>query len=339
MTAIARVDLSAFEHNVSRIVGDVAEAKVWVALKSNAYGHGMLELADNATKAGASGLAVLDIPAALRLRAHGFTGTLFAWLHGHSTDFAAAIEAGIDLGISSFTELDAVAQALGVATIHLKIDTGLHRNGFSVNDWREACLQARQAEIAGEIIVAGVWSHLADASDAADADAISRFSDALAVASECGLTPTVRHIAASSAALRNASSRFDVVRVGIAAYGVSPYGDTDGKGLGLKPVITLSSEVSANEDGASVIAAGWNDGVPQISGGSAWVAVDGVPAQIRAVHPLFTLVDGEYAAGAKVDIVGGTGASAEDWAEWAHTIGDEIVTSIPAHVRRVFVRG
>jgi alanine racemase len=298
----------------------------------------MVELADNAITAGASGLAVLDVPAALRLRAHGFTGTLFAWLHGRSTDFAAAIDANVDLGISSLTELGSVVEAPGVARVHLKIDTGLHRNGFSVNDWRDACLRAREAEMAGDIAVIGVWSHLADASDDADARAIARFSEALTVASECGLNPTVRHIAASSAAMRNRSSRFDVVRVGIAAYGISPYDDTDGKGLGLKPVITLSSEVSSYHDGVSVIGAGWHDGVPQVQSGMAWVSIDGVPAAIRAVHPLFTLVDGEHAVGATVDIVGGTGANAEDWAGWANTIGDEIVTGIPAHVRRVFVR-
>ena len=85
MTAAVYIDLSAFEHNVNSIASQVAPAKLWVAIKSNAYGHGMLELADNALKAGATGLAVLDVPAALRLRAHGITATVFAWLHGTAT--------------------------------------------------------------------------------------------------------------------------------------------------------------------------------------------------------------------------------------------------------------
>ena len=338
MATVAHIDLSAFEHNVSRIVADASSAQTWIAIKSNAYGHGMLELADNAITAGASGLAVLDVSAALRLRAHGVSATLFAWLHGRHTDFAAANAAGIDLGVSSFAELEAVATAPGVGRVHLKIDTGLHRNGFAADDWGQACTRARSLEEAGSITVVGVWSHLADAGDAADAAAIGRFADALEIATSAGLKPFVRHLAASSAALRNPSARFDVVRVGIAAYGISPFDDTNGEGLGLKPVLTLQSEIADGGSGTSIINSGWSDGIPQVSGGHAWVSVAGSRAHISEVHPQYTVLDGVFPVGATVDIVGGSGPRAEDWASWANTIGDEIVTGIPAHVRRVFVR-
>lgn len=339
MSATAYVDLSAFEHNVSAIVREVSPAETWIALKSNAYGHGMLELADNALRAGATGLAVLDIPAALRLRSHGIASTIFAWLHGAETDFGAAVAAGIDIGVSTRAQLDAVATAPGVGRVHLKIDTGLHRNGFSSSDWAEICAHARELEVAGSITVVGVWSHLADAGDESDDAALARFENARAAATGAGLAPELFHIAASSAALRNSRARNSVVRVGIAAYGISPFDDVDGHNLGLKPVIRLESTVLSSGTGQSVIAAGWFDGVPQQPDAEAWVAIDGGRAAVLTVGPRHTLIAGEFAAGSTVVVWGADGPTAEAWAAWTNTIGDEIVTGVPAHVRRVFGRG
>ena len=142
------IDIAGFERNVATLCERVAPADVWIALKSNAYAHGVRGLAASAVKAGARGLAVLDIPAALDLRAHGVEVTLFAWLHGVDTDFDSAVAQSIDIGVSTFAQLDAVAQAgasLGVpGRVHLKFDSGLHRNGFSYSDWRTACTLARK---------------------------------------------------------------------------------------------------------------------------------------------------------------------------------------------------
>jgi alanine racemase len=334
MTATVHIDLDAFENNVAHLVSLAAPAATWVAIKSNAYGHGMVELADNALKAGASGLAVLDVPAALSLRTHGVTATLFAWLHGAETDFAAAVAGGVDLGVSTFEQLDAIAASPGVGRVHLKIDTGLHRNGVSEAQWEAFCRRAHELESAGSIRVAGIWSHLADAGDESDAKALSRFDAAVAQSKAIGLSPEVLHIAASSAALRNPGSRYDVVRIGIAAYGISPFDDVDGEGLGLRPVLRLS----ASTDGGSV-SAGWFDGIPQVSAASgAWISGGGTPLSVTAVHPRITEVAGDSLP-PTVDIIGGEGPTMEQWAAWSNTIGDEIVTGIPSHVRRVFVRG
>lgn len=335
VTTTAYIDLTAFEHNVSSIATQVAPAKLWLAIKSNAYGHGMLELADNAIKAGAVGLAVLDVPAALRLRAHGITATVFAWLHGAETDFEAATSAEIDLGISTFDQLEAVARTSTQARVHLKVDTGLHRNGFSIADWPVACRRALELQSTGAITVVGVWSHLADAGDEADAAALTVFDSAVDVARTAGLSPEIVHIAASSAALRNPTARHDVVRVGIAAYGISPFDDVDGRGLGLKPVLTLRATTGWSHD-QLVLDAGWHDGIPQVTPESgAWVGTEHV--SISEVAPLHTVL-GAPTDSTEVDVIGGDGPTAEQWAAWTNTIGDEIVTSIPAHVRRVFVR-
>lgn len=335
MTTTAYIDLSAFEHNVGKIASVVAPAQLWVAIKSNAYGHGMLELADNAIKAGATGLAVLDVPAALRLRSHGIESTLFAWLHGAETDFSAATAAGVDLGVSTLAQLEAIAATETRGRVHLKVDTGLHRNGFSIVDWAAACRRAVELEASGAITVVGVWSHLADAGNDADAAALSVFDSAVTVARESGLSPEIVHIAASSAALRNPAARHDVVRVGIAAYGISPFDDVDGVGLGLKPVLTLRASTTDSPLGRT-LTCGWNDGVPQAPAESGvWVGSGRIAVDTIAPH--YVLL-GSPTDAMDVDVIGGDGPSAEQWARWTHTIGDEIVTSIPAHVRRVFVR-
>ena len=337
----ARIDLTAFERNVSRIVATVSPAATWIAIKSNAYGHGMVELADNAIAAGATGLAVLDVPAALRLRSAGVTARLFAWLHGSHTDFAAAVAADIDLGVSSRAQLEAVASAPGTTKVHLKIDTGLHRNGFDSNEWSDVCEAARALEQTGDIRVVGVWSHLADAGDAADAAAVARFTEALTIATAAGLSPEIRHIAASSAGLRNPAARFDAVRIGIAAYGFSPFDDADGRGLGLAPVMTLTSVIESVAGDRAIVASGWSDGVPQVHRTDAWVTVKSARCPVVAVTATQTVIDtsvGDVVEGDEVIIFGERGPAVELWALWSNTIGDEIVTTIPTHVRRVFVR-
>lgn len=338
MSAVARVNLSAFEQNVSSVVSRVAPAHVWVAIKSNAYGHGMLELADNALRAGAAGLAVLDVPAALRLRSHGITAPLFAWLHGAKTDFVAAVTADIDLGVSSLSHLESIALAGKNARVHLKVDTGLHRNGFPINQWDAVCTRAADLEKSGAIRVVGIWTHLADANTAADNAALDIFDDAITRARSAGLHPELLHAAASPTALRNQRARYSLVRVGIAAYGISPFDDVDGAGLELRPVMTVHGTIESTGTETSIIGAGWFDGVPQVRDGAAWVGASDQQYSVLTVGPQHTVIDGVLPVGTVVDIIGGDGPSAELWAEWRGTIGDEIVTGIPTHVRRIYDR-
>lgn len=338
MSAVARIDLAAFEHNVASIVSAVAPAAAWVAVKSNAYGHGMLELADNALTAGASGLAVLDVPAALALRSHGITAPLFAWLHGTHTDFTSAVEHNIDLGVSTIEQLESIARVPGTARVHLKIDTGLHRNGIPDELWDSVCAAARGWEETNDIRVVGVWTHLADASLDADNAALDRFDAAIERARAAGLSPELLHAAASPTAIRNPRARYDVVRVGIATYGISPFDDVDGVGLGLRPVMSLHAEISSSTESQSIVSAGWTDGVPQSTDPGTFIAVGNNRASVLGVFPGHTVIDGSFPVGTIVDIVGGNGATAEDWAGWVDGIGDEIVTGIPTRVRRIYSR-
>ncbi len=343
MSAIAVIDHAAFAHNIRLLSDRVSPAEVMLAVKADAYGHGMLELAPVAVSSGATSLAVLEIPAAIALREAGVECTLFAWLHGPSSDFAAAIAAKVDLGVSALWQLDRIAAAASVtvpARVHLKIDTGLHRNGALPEQWPELVSAARALRDSGLITIEGIWSHLADASPEDDERALDAFSAAVGTAQGLGVVASVRHIAASSAGWREPRARLDLVRFGIAAYGISPFDDLTGSDLGLRAVMTLRSTVhDADAPAGHVwVAAGFADGVP-LGAESAEVSIDGTRYRVARVELDRTLValDGTVAPGTEVTVFGEPAAgvpSAEDWARWSGTIGDEIVTGVPASVVR-----
>jgi alanine racemase len=342
------LDLDAFRHNVRTLAELVAPARCMIAVKADAYGHGMLPCARAAVEAGAGALAVLEVPAGLELRAAGIEVPLFAWLHGERTDFAAAIAADVELGVSSLAELHRIREAVSdiPASVHLKIDTGLHRNGASPEDWPELVSAAREAELAGRVRIAGLWSHLADASPEADASALAEFQAAVAVARALGVEDPFLHLAASSAGIREPQARFDQVRFGIAAYGISPFDDVDGRGLGLRPVMTVRAPVIAVAGGRATIAAGSADGIPPSvlgpSGAGAWVLLSGTRREVveLSVDTLEVALDDGAARVGDIATLFGPGddgePTAEDWAAWAGTVGDEIVARSSRRGERLY---
>lgn len=346
MSAVAIIDRAAFAHNVRLLAERVAPAEVMLAVKANAYGHGMLELAPLALASGASSLAVLEIPAGLALRDAGLECRIFAWLHGAGSDVGAAVEAGIDLGVSTVQQLDAIAGVGRVgrpARVHLKIDTGLRRNGALPERWPALVVAARDHAVRGRVVIEGIWSHLADASVDADERALTVFRDAVDTAAALGVEPPLRHLAASSAGWREPRTRFDLVRFGIAAYGISPFDDIAGEQLGLRAVMTLQTTVTdaPAPSGRRWIAAGYADGVPETARG-ANVSIDGTRYSLEVVEVDRSLIfaPNEVSTGDVVTVFGepSTGVpSAAEWARWARTIGDEIVTGVPQRVPRNFV--
>jgi len=337
--ARVEIDLDAFRHNVRTLSELVRPAATMLAIKADAYGHGMLPLAAVALEAGATSLAVLEVPAALALRHAGITAPVFAWLHGEHTDFGAAIDADVDLGISARWQLDAVLAAgrETPARLHLKIDTGLHRNGASREDWPALVAAAVEAQRLGRIVIVGLWSHLADASPEDDAAALDAFRLAVEVARGLGAEPELLHLAASSAGIRMPQARLDVVRFGIAAYGISPFDDRSGRDLGLRPVMSVRARVVAVHDGLATIGVGSGHGIHPPAIGAAEVLVGRQRRRITAldVDALSIDVEGMQVGAGDEVIVFGPGddgePTAEEWSRWAGTIGDEIV----ARVRRL----
>jgi alanine racemase len=363
----ASIDLAAVRRNIATIAERVSPARVMVVVKADAYGHGAVRVAEAAIDAGATWLGVADLTEALALRDAGITAPVLAWLHAPDAPFARAIAHDIDLGISSEEQLEQAARAAAetstTANVHLKIDTGLSRNGVPREQWRSVVTAAIAHGRAGRIRVVGIFSHLANTDAASDAAQLAAFEHALAVASAVGLEPEVRHLASTAAALALPAARFDLVRIGIGTYGVSPYGGARTPSeLGLTPAMTLRARVVSVrrvEQGAGVsydhtwraerstnlalVPLGYADGVPRQASNRGEVLLAGrrrpVVGRIAMDQFVVDVGDDAVAVGDPVVLFGdpATGApSAEDWAGAADTIGYEIVTRIGSRVPRTY---
>jgi alanine racemase len=362
------VDLAAIRHNV-RALRRTAGVPVMVVVKADGYGHGMAQVAAAARAAGAEWLGAATLDEALALRAAGDTGRVLCWLTVPGEEYAAALAAGIDLTAYSVAELDEIAAATGRSAepgrVQLKVDTGLSRGGAAERDWEELFARARHGEEAGHWSITGVWSHFAcsdepdhPANDAQEA----AFRRALDAAERAGLRPEVRHLANSAATLLRPSSRFDLVRCGIASYGLDPApGETED--IGLVPAMTVRARlamVKAIDAGASVsyghawtadrpttvglVPAGYGEGVPRHASNVASVAVGGKRRPIRGRvcmdQVVVDLGGDQPEAGAEVVLFGPGGdgePTAQEWAEACGTISYEIVTRIGGRMTRTHV--
>jgi alanine racemase len=344
------ISCAAFARNVRHVRTTLAhDAQLMIAVKSDAYGHGEREIAQTAMAAGANCLAVLDIDTGHRLRPHVADTLLLAWLLSHSDDFTLAREASLDLGISALWQLEKLEREVpgGGTSIHLKIDTGLHRNGALPELWPALCERAEELEKTGTVRVVGIWSHLADTSIADNRAALDLFHAAVERARGLGLRPTMLHIAASAAATDIPESRLDIVRVGISAYGVSPFGDRSATDLGLEPVMVPRAFIVEIDQKAQTarVGMGFGDGLLALPADTGWVSRGSEKLALRHVevdHLLVSVPSGSPAAlGDTITLWGephkGT-PSAEDWAQWAGTIGDEVVASMGPDVERRFSR-
>jgi alanine racemase len=364
------VDLAAIRHNVRRLRELTGpDAEMMVVVKADGYGHGMLASAGAARDAGAEWLGVATIDEALALREAGDEGRILCWLGVPGEEYADAISADVDVTAYSLDELAEIVDAAGdidaTARVQLKVDTGLSRGGATEQDWPALVRAARAAEQDGDIVVTGVWSHFAcsDEPDHPSNDAQEKvFLWALNEAADAGLRPEVRHLANSAAALLRPSSRFDLVRCGIASYGLDPApGQT--RDLGLVPAMTARARlamvkrlpagaavsyghtwVAESPTTVGLVPAGYGEGVPRHASNTAevWVAGARRPIRGRICMDQFVvdLGDDEAVAGDPVVLFGpGTDGepTAQDWAEACGTINYEIVTRIGGRFARVVV--
>ncbi len=344
----AVIDLAALRRNVAHLAAVAAPAEVMLAVKADAYGHGLLPVAEAGLEAGATSLAVLEVQAGLVLRRAGVTAPILAWLHGQDTDWRGAIENDIELGISAVWQLEVIAAAGAdrPAVIHLKVDTGLSRNGATRADWPGLIDTALALQERGVVRVRAAWSHLADASLEEDKRALAEFHDAVAEAEARGARFEILHLAASSAGIRMPEARFDLVRFGIAAYGFSPFDDATGAELGLVPVMRLEAPVTeVHVDGTTHVrlAIGFGDGVPTLGIAKASVQLAGRRCPVVDVEADALIVDAGPARVRVGDVAvlfgpgDGGEVTAEKWADWAETIADEMITGVAARVPRVYI--
>ncbi|QCR20829.1 alanine racemase [Agrococcus sp. SGAir0287] len=317
------VDASAIVANLQTIVRRT-DALVCGVVKADGYGHGAVLAARAMLDGGASWLGVVDVDEAIALRAAGVEAPILTWLHAAEPDLAPAVAARVDVGVSSLAQLEQAAEV--GATVHLKVDTGLGRNGVPMGEWPQVVARATALQASGRLRVRGVFSHLAGSGPDADAAQAAAFADACALAA--GLEPELRHLANSSATLAAGGVALDMVRVGIAAYGIHPDGD-DAQGsaaaaAGLRPAMRVTGSVV---DG--VLDVGARHGLLPAPGAPVLVGDRVVP--VAEVGVAATRL-AEAVSGAAVlwgDPARGE-PSAIAWAHAAGTIGYEVVTRMAA---------
>ncbi|WP_199281298.1 alanine racemase [Salinibacterium sp. CAN_S4] len=356
----ALIDLGAVSRNVETLRSSVGNMTSMVVVKANGYGHGAVHAARAALDGGADWLGVVDIDEALELRASGIEAPVLAWLHDPEQDFSAAVAARVDLGVSYLQQLDRVAAASGVALVHLKVDTGLGRNGAAPGEWEAFFAAAATHERAGRVSIRGLFSHLAGVDDALQ---VASFEVALAAAAAAGLRIQIAHIAASGAAIATPGSRFDMVRLGIAAYGLSPFSKHLPGAPTLTPAMQLSGAVvsvkrvtagtgvsyghefvAAKDTTLALVPLGYGDGIPRHGSGTGPISINGqaytVAGRVAMDQVVVDVGDDAVALGDRAIFFGdpATGVpSADDWAAASGTINYEIVTRIGARVVRRYL--
>jgi alanine racemase len=358
----ALIDADAISDNV-RHLRRLTDSEVIAVVKADGYGHGAVRAAVAALEGGAARLAVADIGEALALRRAGIVAPLLAWLHAPGASFAEAAALGIELGISSLDQLQQAANAASgnrPVGVHLKLETGLGRNGIAPHEWRLVFAEAARLERIGRLRVIALFSHLSNASTDEDRTALAAFLEGVAVAASAGLAPPLRHIAATHAAIALPEARLGCVRIGIGLYGLSPFADRSSADLGLRPAMTLRGSIAAvrrvppgqgvsygydyhtqRETTLALVPLGYADGVPRQASGSGPVVINGarftVAGRIAMDQFVVDVGDHPVAVGDEVVLFGDPTLglpSADDWADAAGTINYEIVTRIGPRVLR-----
>lgn len=367
----AEINLPAIRDNVRVLAAAAPTAQLMAVVKADGYGHGMVPSAQAALAGGATWLGVAFLSEALQLRAAGITAPVLAWLTTPGEDLAAAARANVDIGVGSLAALEAVIAVAhangGGVRVHLKVDTGLSRGGATVAQWPAVVSAAAGAAAEGSIVVTGIWSHLACADEPGHpslSNQVDVFRTAVTQAATVGVRPELLHLANSAATLTLPEAHFDLVRVGIAAYGISP-GPAVGTAtdFGLIPAMTLRTHAAlakrvpagtgvsyghryttARETTLVLAPLGYADGVPRAASGRADVWVGGGRRRIAGTVCMDQFVldvgDDPVAAGDPIVLFGpGTNGepTAQDWADAIDTIGYEIVTRVGPRVPRTFV--
>ena len=364
---VAEISAAAIRRNTERML-EIAGVPVIAVVKANGYGHGAVTAARAALAGGALLIGVTDIDEALQLRAAGIDSPILCWLHGERADFAAAVAARIEVGVSRLQQLEAVAAAAATlgfsATVQFKIDTGLSRNGAAEHELQELFARGAELEGSGLIRVRGIFSHLSNTDPGADLAQAARFDAAIALLRAAGIEPELIHIAASAAVFSSPHLRYSAVRVGVAIYGLSPFDDRSSADLGLIPAMTLRSEIVMlrtvpagsgisyghthiveRETRLALVPIGYADGLPRgLSGRQQTVLIGGERApmlgRIGMDQCIIDLngLQRQVAIGDTVTMFGdpALGSPAMDeWARGAGTINYEIAVGIGARVARV----
>ena len=370
--ASAEINLSAITQNFKSIKSRTT-ADVLAVVKADAYGHGLIPVSKALEEAGADWFGTALLEEAINLRKAGILKPIISWLTPLGEDFKTAIDLDIDLGIPSIDLLDEVIKAASLtgktARIHLEIDTGMSRGGV-LSEWDQLIKSVLAGVNLKQLKVIGIWSHFARADEPDELmnqEQLSLFEEKVNQAKAAGIDAQFIHIANSAALFTNKSAHKNIIRSGIALFGLSPDVKTigDSSSLGLKPAMKLKAKLNLVKEvkaGSSVgyggtavlksdtklgvVALGYADGIPRSTNNLAGVFVDKKRAPIigRVSMDQF-VVDLGITSTAKTGdevIVFGDGSNGEytvdEWAKAANTINYEIITRIGPRVPRIYPR-
>ena len=360
--AEAIIDLDRITENVKHLKA-LAGVDLMAVVKADAYGHGLIPVSRAALAGGATSLGVALLEEAIALRDAGITAPILAWLVPPGSDYKAAVDHDIELAASSIIALEEIGavKSHNRPRVHLEVDTGMTRGGF-LSEWGKL-----DAHHVTNLDIVGIFSHFARADEPGQEQndlQRARFKEMVATLESFGFTNIVRHLSNSAATLKDADSRFDLVRTGIAIYGLTPDVDTLGTSasLGLKSAMSLRAklhlvkEVAAHSPvgyGATaitqhdtklgIVAMGYADGIPRVAQG-AGIFVHGKRAPIIGRVSMDQFVvdlgpDSQAISGEWVEVFGdgvAGGYTAEEWGSASGSINYEIVTRIGPRVPRIY---
>ncbi|PPH41607.1 alanine racemase [Rathayibacter sp. AY1E4] len=360
----AVIDVDAMAANAARLRELTGARRLMAVVKANGYGHGALAAAQAALDGGADALGTAELREAVALREAGVVAPILCWLHDPGENFDAALEHSIDVAVSSVDQLDTLAQSAedrGVrAAVQIKVDTGLSRNGAAEEEWPHLAESFARHSARGTVHLTGLFSHLSNTSREDDLAQLALLRRAEAVLAAHGVQAPVLHLAATAAALRLPEARLDMVRSGIALYGLSPFEDETSLQLGLVPAMTLQGRVAGvrrvphgtgvsydytwRAEGGTTLALvpfGYADGIPRSASGVAEVSIGGrrhrIAGRVAMDQFVVDVGDASVATGDPVTLWGDptTGVpSVDEWARWCGTINYELVTRLGPRVQR-----
>ena len=367
----AYVDLAAIRHNVKVLQNLAKNSEVMAVVKADAYGHGLIPVAKAARQGGATWLGTALLEEAISLRNSGDSGRILTWLGSPNDKWQECIDLGIDVSVTSIeiaSEVIKAAKKIGKkAKIHIKVDTGLGRNGVMPNDLADLTSLLEEATANGLVEVVAVWTHFALA-DAPSSPTIAKQLEVLDASFKFvesrGFKNLMKHAANSAATLTSPHTHFDLVRPGIAVYGITPGGEV-GKAseFGLRPAMTLKAQAALVKDvpaghgisyGAeyvtkqntkiALIPLGYADGIPRIAGNKGPVLANGkkfsVAGRVCMDQFVIDIGDLDFSTGDEVILFGDPAQNepdVEEWAKASQSIGYEIVTRLGSRVPRIYL--
>ena len=359
---VAQVDLEAIRHNVRVLKPSGAE--LMAVVKAGGYGHGDVPVARAALEAGATWLGVALVEEGIRLREAGLRAPILVLTEFPPGSEKDALEAGLTPSLYTDTGAAALAEAVRASGrnvgAHVKVDTGMHRVGLPPGRAVEFC-----GALAGTgIDIEGVWTHLAVSEEVDRPETalqLQAFDVVLEALTGEGIRPRYRHAANSGATIALPEAHLDLVRVGIALYGVSPGPALDGR-LDLRPSMSLRSRVAMvkrvaagegisyglryrprREATVATVPVGYADGYHRALSGAGMVLIRGnrypVAGNVTMDQLMVDCGDDPVEPGDEVVLFGeqaGQRITAEEVARWAGTIGYEVLCAVSERVPREY---